>query len=408
MPAPDPQIEQWTALASEVGLVLRALIPAQRLPEEVMSGLDQWLEDGCHGGMEYLANARSVMADPRDWKDWTRCVALFALPYHRPADGFRDGGRVARYAVGRDYHNLLGKKLERLGKRLRAAGMVQRFRACTDAAPLLEREYAFLGGVGWRGKNTLVLDPADGPWVILGELLVDAEFPTYLPREVSDPGDQSQASDTGDADANTSPPKDHGRRWASCGSCTACLDVCPTGALTGEYQLDARLCLSYLTIEHRGAIPEELRPKIGEWVFGCDLCSEVCPFGHQASDHSQAWGRKDALTDFRLEDLLSLDEDEFRTAFAGSPIRRAGLQGLKRNACVVLGNLRRSASTGAQATDVNLTVPPPQSGGGKTAPRGERELRALLEAETDPLVCEHAQWALDQGRNSSPQRKSST
>jgi len=370
MSAPNPQVEQITALADEVGLVLRAVIPAQRLPEEVMDRLDRWLDDGCHGEMKYLANARPVMANPRDWKDWTRSIALFALPYHRPADGFQGGGRVARYAIGRDYHNLLGKKLERLGKRLRTAGMAQRFRACTDAAPLLEREYAFLGGVGWRGKNTLVLDPTDGPWVILGELLLDVELPEY---------------------SRPSP------RWASCGSCTACLDVCPTGALTDEYQLDARLCISYLTIEHRGSIPEDLRPQIGEWVFGCDLCSEVCPFGHQASDHGGHWGRKEALDQFRLEDLLALSEDEFRTAFAGSPIRRTGLQGIKRNASIVLGNLRRAPSNGDGDGDGDgegkLAI---QNRGFQSELRGESELRQLLAGETDPVVCEHARWALEQ------------
>ncbi len=370
MSAVDPQIAQLAALAEEVGLELRAVVAAQRLPESVMERLDQWLQNDHHGEMAYLANARSVMADPRDWKDWTRSMALFALPYHRPADGFRDGGRVARYAVGRDYHNLLGKKLERLGKRLRAAGLVQRFRACTDAAPLLEREYAFLGELGWRGKNTLVLDPADGPWVILGELLIDAELPDYTKRPT-----QTSSNDV-------APSNDRGRRWASCGSCTACLDVCPTGALTAEYQLDARLCISYLTIEHRGAIAEELRPQIGDWVFGCDLCSEVCPFGHHADNHADAWGRKEALDDFRLEDLLSLTEDRFRSAFAGSPIRRAGLSGLKRNACVVLGNLRAAAAEGSDERR-----------------RGETELRQILDSETDPLVCEHARWALDQAPN---------
>lgn len=365
MSPPNPQIEQLAALASEVGLVLRAILPAQRLSDEVLQRLDQWFENGKHGGMEYLPNARSVMADPRDWKAWTRSMALFALPYHRPADAFRDGGRVARYAIGRDYHNLFGKKLERLGKRLRAAGMVNQFRACTDAAPVLEREYAILGGVGWRGKNTLVLDPADGPWVLLGELLIDVELPEFIAQRQSqqESGEESE---------------DRSRRWASCGSCTACIDVCPTGALEAEFKLDSRKCISYLTIEHRGPIDEELRPQMGEWVFGCDLCSEVCPFGHHADNHADAWGRKDAFDEFRLEDLLTLNEEEFRSAFAGSPVRRAGLQGLKRNASVVLGNLGR----------------------------GREELEQMLKSETDPLVCEHARWALDQDGNQAASRKS--
>lgn len=383
MNQPEPQIEKFASLAGEVGLVLRAILPAQRLSSEVLQRLDRWFDDGRHGGMDYLPNARSVMADPRDWKDWARSMAIFALPYHRPADGFRDGGRVARYAVGRDYHNLFGKKLERLGKRLRADGMIQQFRACTDAAPLLEREYAILGGVGWRGKNTLLLDPSDGPWVLLGELLLDAELPSYTAS--SEPHPPSQPTESA-----------RGRRWASCGSCTACLDICPTGALTDEYQLDSRLCISYLTIEHRGSIPVELRPKIGEWVFGCDLCSDVCPFGHHADNHADTWGRKKALDLFRLEDLLTLSEEQFRTAFAGSPIRRAGLQGLKRNACVVLGNLRRKGETRIGDTANGQPDPGPDPSP-EPSPRAERELRELIEQETDQMVCEHARWALDQG-----------
>ncbi|NQU49024.1 MAG: 4Fe-4S dicluster domain-containing protein, partial [Planctomycetes bacterium] len=156
------------------------------------------------------------------------------------------------------------------------------------------------------------------------------------------------------------------KRWASCGSCTACLDVCPTGALTSAYEIDARLCISYLTIEHRGSIPVELRKKMGDWVFGCDLCSEVCPFGHHADDHAEDWGTKDAISAFRLEDLLALTADEFATAFAGSPIRRAGLGGLQRNACVALGNLKR----------------------------GGPELEDAARSHTDPVVREHASWAL--------------
>jgi epoxyqueuosine reductase len=344
-----PKTKRIAELANEVGLELRAIVPAQELPADVMTRLDQWLQDGRAAGMDYIGAARGVMGDVREWKKWTRSIALFALPYHRDGGEFRDGGRVARYALGRDYHNLLGKRLERLGKRLRREGMVQSFRGCTDAAPVLEREWAILGNVGWRGKNTLVLDPAYGPWVLLGELLMDMELPTFTA--------------TPPADANSKQ-----KRWASCGSCTACLDVCPTGALTSAYEIDARLCISYLTIEHRGSIPVELRRKMGDWVFGCDLCSEVCPFGHHANDHADDWGTKDALSSFRLEDLLALTAAEFADAFAGSPIRRAGLSGLQRNACVALGNLKR----------------------------GGAELELAARSHTDPLVREHAAWALAQ------------
>lgn len=337
--ASDPTLRTLHEAAQEVGLEVRATEAVTALPSEVRARVRQWMAEGRAGSMDYLSGATPLLEDPRAWKSWAQSMILVALPYAREAGSFREGGRVARYALGRDYHNLLGKRLERLGKRLRAAGLVSRFRACTDAAPVLEREWAIQGRVGWRGKNTLVLDPDFGPWVLLGELLVDE----LLPRVRTKP-----------------------RRWATCGTCTSCLDVCPTGALDEAWSLDARLCLSYLTIELREAIPRALRPALGEWVFGCDLCLEVCPFGDHAGDHAEAWGRLAALDELRLEDLLGLDEAAFARHFQGSPLRRPGRAGLARNACVVLGNLGR--------------------GGGA--------LREALRSDPSPLVRSHAAWAL--------------
>jgi epoxyqueuosine reductase len=222
---------------------------------------------------------------------------------------------------------------------MRAAGIVSRFRACTDAAPVLEREWALRGKVGWRGKNTLVLDPEFGPWVLLGELLVDVPLPRY--RKTA-------------------------RRWATCGTCTRCLDVCPTGALDAAWSMDARLCLSYLTIELRESIPLELRPALSDWVFGCDLCLEVCPFGDHAGDHAAEWGEHPALAKFSLEDLLGLSEAQFEQDFLGSPLKRPGRAGLARNACVVLGNLGR----------------------------GEGALRRAVQGDSSAMVRGHAAWAL--------------
>lgn len=327
--------------AAEVGLVVRATQEVDALPSTTRTRLRQWMADGRAGEMDYLVGTTPLLEDPRAWKSWAKSMVIVALPYAREAGSFREGGRVARYALGRDYHNLIGKRLVRLGKRLRAAGIANEFRACTDAAPLMEREWAIESRVGWRGKNTLVLDPQFGPWVLLGELLLDTELPEYRA------------------------PKS---RWASCGSCTRCLDVCPTGALDAAWSIDARLCLSYLTIELRGAIPIELRPALGEWVFGCDLCLEVCPFGDHAGDHADGWGRLEALDRLSLEDLLGLDEAGFLHHFQGSPMRRPGRAGLARNACVVLGNLRR----------------------------GEAALVQALETDPEPLVRGHAAWALGQ------------
>lgn len=322
-----------------MGLVVRATQEVRALPSATRTRVRQWMADGRAGEMDYLAGATPLLVDPRAWKDWARSMVIVALPYAREAGSFRDGGRVARYALGRDYHNLIGKRLQRLGKRLREAGLANNFRACTDAAPILEREWAIESRVGWRGKNTLVLDPEYGPWVLLGELLLDQELPQYRA------------------------PK---KRWASCGTCTRCLDICPTGALDAAWSLDARLCLSYLTIELRGAIPIELRPALGDWVFGCDLCLEACPFGDHAGDHAETWGTKSAFELLRLEDLIGLSEPEFLEHFAGSPLRRPGRAGLARNACVVLGNLGR----------------------------GEAALAHCLEHDPAPLVRGHAAWAL--------------
>ena len=327
--------------AAEVGLVVRATEEVGALPSATRARLRQWMAEGRAGEMDYLAGATPLLEDPRAWKDWAQSMVIVALPYAREAGSFRDGGRVARYALGRDYHNLIGKRLIRLGKRLREAGLTSDFRACTDAAPLMEREWAIESRVGWRGKNTLVLDPQYGPWVLLGELLLDQPLPEYRA------------------------PKS---RWATCGTCTRCLDVCPTNALDAAWSIDARLCLSYLTIELRGAIPVELRPALGEWVFGCDLCLEVCPFGDHAGDHASEWGRNEAFDTLSLEDLLSLNEKSFVEHFQGSPLRRPGRAGLARNACVVLGNLKR----------------------------GEAELAQALETDPEPLVRGHAAWALGQ------------
>lgn len=261
--------------------------------------------------MQYLHANKEAMENFQAWKEWAAGAFLVTLPYHRSPGGFRGGGRVARYALGRDYHNLLGKRLNRMGRMLLREGHIGRFRAVTDAAPVLEREWALLGQMGFRGKNTLVLDPSMGPWILLGELLVDRLWEATSPAPVK----------------------------VSCGSCTRCLDACPTSAFPNPYQLDARRCISYLTIEYRGIIPRELREQIGSWVFGCDVCLEVCPFGRQAPNQASTWGLNPIFESWTLNDLLDCSKDQFDHAFIGSPLKRAGWTGLLRNACIALGNL---------------------------------------------------------------------
>lgn len=315
-PPPPPAILTAAEAAAEAGLTLRASFPALPLDEEVNGRVERWFDESRSGEMAYLERGRSRFADLRSWKPWAGGALLFALPYARAPGGFRGGGRVARYALGRDYHHLLGRRLEKLGRALRARGFLSRFRAATDAAPVLEREWAIRAGVGFRGKNTLLLDPAEGPWVLLGELLVDVALPAWAPAP---------------------------SRRAHCGSCTRCLDACPTRAFDGPFLLDPRRCISYWTIEARGLAPRELRPALGDWVFGCDVCLEVCPFGAQAPDRSADWGRLEALDALRLEDLLGLSPELFHKWFTGSPLRRAGRDGLARNAAIALANLGRGS-----------------------------------------------------------------
>jgi len=340
-PAPPPpeSVAIAAAAAEEAGLTLRASLPAQPLDAEVNERLSRWFDDSRAGEMAYLEGGRSSFADLRAWKPWVRGALLFAMPYARAAGGFRGGGRVARYALGRDYHNVLGRRLEKLGKALRASGFLSRFRAVVDAAPVLEREWAIRGAVGFRGKNTLLLDASHGPWVLLGELLVDVEMLPWAPPAA---------------------------RAGHCGSCTRCLDACPTQAFDGAFLLDPRRCISYLTIESRAAIPPPLRSAMGEWVFGCDVCLEVCPFGAHTGDHSASLGFHPALAELSLEDLPTLSPEVFNKLFTGSPIRRAGAEGMARNAVVVLGNLGR----------------------------GVPVLRETLAGHPSALVRGHAAWAL--------------
>jgi epoxyqueuosine reductase len=363
---PETLLPLWE-LAAEVGLELRGTLPVAPLAPEVMQRFQRWLAEGRAGEMDYLHKAAAVGEDLAQWKPWGKGVALFALPYARSGGGFREGGRVARYALGKDYHNVIGRKLEKLGKRLRAKGLTQAFRATVDAAPVLEREWAIRGGLGWRGKNTLLIHPEFGPWVMLGELVVDVELPEWSP-----------------------PPA----REATCGSCTSCIDQCPTQAFTSEYEIDPRRCISYLTIEARGAIPLELRKSVGDWVFGCDVCSEVCPFGNKEPDRGGDWGLLPVFAELRLEDLLTISEQDFHELFTGSPLRRTGWAGLLRNTCVALGNLQRGSN------ELKGAIYHPEAMVRRHAAwaLGEigelQTLRQVQETEVDPKVLEEVEIAI--------------
>ena len=344
------------AIARELGLGLVGVTSAapfrrgervalERTRRGLMGELSWYTEDRVRRGTRprtLLPGARSVIS-----------VAMDYLPEALPANGDAPlpagHGRVARYAWGRDYHNVLKKRLRQLMRRLsERLERPLRFKVYVDDGPMLDREAAWRAGVGFFGKNTNVLTSI-GSWVFLGQVITDLDLPPDRPSS------------------------------KSCGACTACMPACPTGAIVAPYVIDSNLCIAYLTIEHRGVIRRDLRSLMGDRVFGCDICQEVCPVnvtrGEPTAEPAfRAPGRFSALD---LEEALALDDEGFRQRFQGSPIRRATRVGLQRNACIVLGNL----------------------GDASAVPALERALR-----EGEALVRGHAAWALGRLRGEEASR----
>lgn len=280
--------------------------------------IDNWLNTGCAGEMDYLKRWREIREDPRHLLPGARSVVVVAEPYggSESRDGDKLSGRVARYAWGRDYHKVLRKKLMRLADELHAV-IAKPFetRVCVDTAPIVEREVAAAAGIGWIGKNTMVLHRQLGSFFFLGEII------TTLELEPSEP------------------VSDH------CGNCTRCLEACPTGALVAPYQMDAQKCISYLTIEHRSDIADALKPQMGDWIYGCDMCQDVCPFNRKAFlPHDPAYTPSafNALVPkANLDVLTSWTEADYQQNLTGSAMKRATLDMLKRNAVIARDNLTR-------------------------------------------------------------------
>lgn len=279
----------------------------------------QWLQSGYAGQMHYLSERALAYEHPQAVLEGVRSVVMLALVYRtRKAQSPRTGaGRVACYAWGQqDYHDLIHGRLKQLSQYFTSQVPGALVRGVVDTAPLLEREFAQLAGLGWIGKNTLLLNKEAGSWFFLAALLTDQEL-TY------------------DAPSQT----DH------CGTCRACLDACPTDAFPQPYVLDATRCISYLTIELRDHIPIELRPGMGEWVFGCDICQDVCPWNSQTPISSEPGLQPlDPLNPLQLHDLFDLDDEGFRVRFRHSPLWRSKRRGILRNAAIVLGNQRSPAA----------------------------------------------------------------
>ncbi len=335
-------------LARELGFHRAAVVPIE--PPRRHELYASWLAAGMHGEMAYLAQPAhlSPRNDLRALLESARSLVVVALAYERedpvPADRLLRG-KIARYARGEDYHLVVRDKLVALADAVaRELGRPVASRPCVDSAPVLEREWAERGGLGFVAKNTMLIAPGLGSYVVLGELLVDVELAVTAPEQPTKP---------------------------RCGSCRACLDACPTRAFRDAYVLDARRCISYLTIEHQGAIPRELRPAIGTWVFGCDVCQEVCPFNAGDGEPADPQLRPRSL-EHALPDLVALagkGANQLRQLVRRTAMRRASREVLLRNVAVALGN------TGS--------------------PDAVPALVGLL-AHRSPLVRAHAVWALAQ------------
>ncbi len=307
---------------------------------------EQWLAQQYQGEMSYLENHTELRFDPARLVPGSQrliCVRMDYLPEKtQPVDtlGNSDQAYIARYTLGRDYHKLIRKRLTQLGQKIQAETGSPTWRGFVDSAPILERPLAQRAGLGWQGKHTLILNRHAGSLFFLGELFTD------LPLPIDQPYTQNH-----------------------CGECTACMDVCPTAAFPEPYVLDARRCISYLTIELKGAIPEELRPLMGNRIFGCDDCQLICPWNRFARPTSEPdFQPRHKLDDSALAELFLWDEETFLKRTEGSAIRRTGFEGWLRNIAVALGNSRG----------------------------GETVLHALQQRVNHPsaLVREHVNWAL--------------
>jgi epoxyqueuosine reductase len=335
-----PLAVELKAFARKIGFHLVGIASPEPFAQAELD-ITKWLGEGHQGDMAWLNEARTRLATrPQELLPGARSLVVVGVSYRtvEPVDG--PGGRVARYAWGDDYHEAMKSRLRLLAAFLSEnAGRPVKTRVFVDDGPLVERDAAIRAGIGFRGKNTNILTPI-GSFVFLGALLTDVELAFDAPT-----------------------PKD-------CGSCRICIDACPTDALDQAYHLAAERCIAYLTIEHRGPIDADLRPKLGDWVFGCDICQEVCPYNASKRARPSGWPEFEPRLGTRLDldGVLQLDDAAFSRTFRGSPIKRAKRRGLARNAALALGN------------------------------QGKTDARAVLEhaaaGDPEPVVRDAATWAL--------------
>jgi epoxyqueuosine reductase len=311
----------------------------------------EWLSLGYHGTMKYLENHLGKKYRPARLLPGCRCLVFTGLNYNQTRPSMPTGhGMVAKYAWGRDYHKVLGKRLKKIAAALRDAFPAERFLAFADATPLAERTFAARAGVGFPGRNTLLIRRGLGSYFVLGGIASTLEV---------DPGIAAPEPVAGGELGNATCPS----------GCTRCIDACPTGALLGPHRIDARACISYLTIEHAGTIQSDYREPMGSWLFGCDVCQDVCPFNKMVGETYVAdFLSPKAGPSIAVEEILAIGgKRDFTARFAGSPLMRAGRSGLVRNACVAAANL------------------------------GIADAKARLETlsrDPDGVISRHAEWAL--------------
>jgi len=339
--------------------------------------LREWQAAGMAADMGYMRRPVELLSNPKKLQKSARSVVSLGISYY-PGDHPENpgGGRVARYAWGRDYHEVIKERLFRLrGELEEALGGRIRARGFTDAVPLIERSAAQHSGLGFFGRNSCLINGEVGSYFFIADLIVDLEI------EPDPPGK------------------------GTCGRCTRCMDRCPTGAIKAPGVVDARLCISYLTIENKGEIPRELRPGVGDWAFGCDVCQEVCPYNKAKATRSR-WPEFSAESGtgpyLEVEEVLGIRTDEeFERRFAGTPLTRPGRAGLLRNCCVAAGNLRLHRSVPALVRALREDPAPLVRGHAAWAlgeiGGAEEELRRAIKEETDPWCREEIGLALTNG-----------
>jgi epoxyqueuosine reductase len=338
-------IKRW---ARELGFANTGISGVDLAEDE--QHLQRWLDEGHHGEMDYMARHGSKRTRPAELEPGTRRVISVRMDYIPPGTtnawdvlGDAQAGYVSRYALGRDYHKLMRGRLQKLAERIQGVVGDFGYRAYVDSAPVMEKALARNAGLGWIGKHTVLINRRAGSYFFLGELYTDLPLPVDPPAS------------------------------AHCGTCTRCIDVCPTQAILGPYRLDAKRCISYLTIELKGSIPEDLRAPMGNRIFGCDDCQLVCPWNKFAQETSEPdFAPRHSLDGARLVELFAWTEQEFLTRTEGMAIRRAGYEGWLRNIAVALGNAPRSA--------------------------GVVEALQARADHASPIVREHVAWALARQR----------